>query len=78
MIYIKAARRHFIDEIGSSVCGVPGVVDRVVADGDVAGVVMRIKPFLYLAQFRFARVTSMCWHAGQAIDAVWPCVGVGT
>ena len=38
-----------------------------------AGVVLRVRPFLYLgAIFVFTGVTSMVWHAQRSIDAVWP------
>ena len=41
--------------------------------GMAAGVVLRVRPFLYLgAMFVFLGVTSMVWHAQKAIDAVWP------
>ncbi len=39
----------------------------------LAGVVLRVRPFLYLgAAFVFLGVTSMVWHAQRVTHSVWP------
>ena len=72
MIYISSTADMLMSEIGSSLWG-PVLLIALSLTGMLAGVVMRIKPFLYLGTiFVLLGVTSMVWHAGQAIDAVWP------
>lgn len=71
-IYISSTADMLMSEIGSSLWG-PIVLILLSLVGMLVGVALRIKPFLYLGTiFVFLGVTSMVWHAGQALDAVWP------
>jgi hypothetical protein len=72
VIYISSTADMLMSEIGSSLWG-PVILIALSLAGMLIGVALRIKPFLYLGTiFVFLGVTSMVWHAGQAIDAVWP------
>jgi hypothetical protein len=72
VIYLSSTADMLMGEIGTSLWG-PIVLIAVALAGTLAGVAMRVKPFLYLGTiFTFLGVVSMVWHAGQAIDAVWP------
>lgn len=72
MIYLSSTADMLLSEIGSSLWG-PIVLILIALAGMLAGVALRVKPFLYLGTiFTFLGVVSMVWHAGQAIDAVWP------
>ncbi|SMP59100.1 hypothetical protein SAMN06265222_106163 [Neorhodopirellula lusitana] len=71
-IYLASTADMLISEIGSSLWG-PILLVGLSLIGMLAGVALRVKPFLYLGTtFAFLGVMSMVWHAGQAIDAVWP------
>lgn len=72
VIYISSTADMLMSEIGSSLWG-PVVLILLSLAGMLVGVALRIKPFLYLGTiFIFLGVMSMVWHAGQALDAVWP------
>ncbi|TWT91618.1 hypothetical protein [Neorhodopirellula pilleata] len=72
MIYLSSTADILFSEIGTSLWG-PMILIGLSLVGMVAGVAMRVKPFLYLGTiFTFLGIMSMVWHAGQAIDAVWP------
>ncbi len=72
VIYISSTADMLMSEIGSSLWG-PVILILLSLAGMLVGVAFRIKPFLYLGTiFVFLGVTSMVWHAGQTLDAVWP------
>ncbi|MCC9600010.1 hypothetical protein LOC67_05505 [Stieleria sp. JC731] len=80
LIYISSSADMLIQGIGSTLAG-PIVLICLALAGAGAGVVLRIRPFLYLGTiFVFIGVTSMVWHAGQQMNAVWPwwVFGIGT
>lgn len=61
-----------IADVGETLSG-PIVLVSLALAGTLAGVILRIKPFLYLGStFVFIGVTSMVWHAQRAIDQTWP------
>ncbi|WP_436716437.1 hypothetical protein U8335_02640 [Roseiconus lacunae] len=79
-IYVSSSADMLIQGIGTTIAG-PIVLITLALLGAVAGVVLRVRPFLYLGtSFVLLGVTSMVWHAGQQIDAVWPwwVFGIGT
>ncbi len=72
VIYISSTADLLLQQIGTNIWG-PIVLVSLALAGMAAGVVLRVRPFLYLgAMFVFLGVTSMVWHAHEAIDAVWP------
>ncbi|MGB7328300.1 MAG: hypothetical protein WBD31_25715 [Rubripirellula sp.] len=72
LIYISSTADMLIAEIGTSISG-PIVLIVLALVGMLAGVVLRVAPFLYLgAIFVFLGAASMVRHAQQSIDAVWP------
>ncbi|WP_146519549.1 DUF2339 domain-containing protein [Stieleria varia] len=72
VIYISSTADMLLNDIGSTLAG-PIILVLLALAGMLAGVVLRVKPFLYLgAIFVFFGVTSMVWHAQTRIDAVWP------
>lgn len=72
MIYLSSTADILLSEIGTSLWG-PMILVGLSLAGMAAGVALRVKPFLYLGTiFTFLGIMSMVWHAGQAIDAVWP------
>jgi hypothetical protein len=72
MIYVSSTADMLVQEIGSHLSG-PIILISLSLFGMLMGVVLRIRPFLYLgAMFVFLGVTSMVWHAHQALEAVWP------
>ncbi|OYP34015.1 hypothetical protein [Rhodopirellula sp. MGV] len=80
MIYLASSADMLIQGIGSTIAG-PIVLITLALAGAGAGVLLRVRPFLYLGTaFVFIGVTSMVWHAGQQMDAVWPwwVFGIGT
>lgn len=71
-IYLSSTADLLLSEIGTSLWG-PIVLIGLSMVGMLAGVALRVKPFLYLGTvFTFLGIMSMVWRAGQAIDAVWP------
>jgi hypothetical protein len=72
LIYISSTADILLQQIGTNIYG-PIVLVLLALAGMAAGVVLRVRPFLYLgAMFVFIGVTSMVWHAHKSIDAVWP------
>ncbi|MGB0596024.1 MAG: hypothetical protein ACPGLY_04890 [Rubripirellula sp.] len=72
LIYVSSTADMLVQEIGSHLSG-PIILILLSLFGMLMGVVLRIRPFLYLgAMFVFLGVTSMVWHAHQALEAVWP------
>lgn len=72
VIYVSSTADMLIADIGSNLMG-PVILITLALAGMVTGVVLRIRPFLYVgAMFVFVAVTSMVWHAQRAIDQSWP------
>ncbi|MEM9368105.1 MAG: hypothetical protein AAGD07_19090, partial [Planctomycetota bacterium] len=71
-IYVASTADMLLADLGRNLWG-PIILVSLALCGVLLGVAMRIKPFLYLGTaFVFLGVVSMVYHAGQAIDAVWP------
>ena len=80
VIYISSTADMLIQGIGTTIEG-PIILILLALAGAAAGVILHVRPFLYLGTtFVFVGVTSMVWHAGQQMDAVWPwwVFGIGT
>jgi hypothetical protein len=72
VIYVSSTADMLLQQIGQSIAG-PIVLVLLALAGMLAGVLLRVRAFLYLgATFVFIGVTSMVWHAQVSIDAVWP------
>lgn len=72
VIYISSTADMLLTGIGSTLAG-PIILVALALAGMAAGVILRVKPFLYLgAIFVFFGVTSMVWHAQRSMDEVWP------
>lgn len=72
VIYISSTADMLIQQIGTTLSG-PIVLILLALAGMLAGVVLRVRPFLYLgATFVLLGVTSMVWHAQRAFESVWP------
>ena len=72
VIYISSTADMLLNDVGATIAG-PIVLVSLALIGMAAGIVLRVKPFLYLgAIFVFFGVTSMVWHAQVKIDEVWP------
>jgi hypothetical protein len=71
-IYISSTADMLIQQIGTTLWG-PIILILLALSGMLAGVVLRVRPFLYLgASFVFLGVVSMVWHAHRAFESVWP------
>ncbi|QDV10511.1 hypothetical protein CA51_03600 [Rosistilla oblonga] len=71
-IYISSTADMIVQQIGSSIWG-PIVLILLAFAGIAIGVVMHVRAFLYLGTgFVVVGLISMVWHAGRAIDQVWP------
>ncbi len=71
-IYISSTADMLLQDIGATLSG-PIILVLLALAGMTAGIVLKVRPFLYLgAIFVFIGVTSMVWHAQQRIDEVWP------
>ncbi|WP_145341949.1 hypothetical protein [Rosistilla ulvae] len=71
-IYIGSTADMIVQQIGSSIWG-PIVLILLAFAGIAIGVVMHVRAFLYLGTgFVVVGLISMVWHAGRAIDQVWP------
>ena len=80
VIYISSTADMLLQQIGTSISG-PIVLVLLALAGMAAGVVLRVRPFLYLgATFVFIGATSMVWHATESLGQVWPwwVFGIGT
>ena len=72
VIYVSSTADMLVQQIGSSISG-PIVLILLAFAGVAAGIVLRVRAFLYLgASFILVGLVSMVWHAGKAIDQVWP------
>jgi hypothetical protein len=72
VIYVSSTADMLLQQIGTSISG-PVILVLLALAGMLVGVILRVRPFLYLgATFVFIGVTSMVWHAQQSLDAVWP------
>ncbi|MEZ6089139.1 MAG: hypothetical protein R3C05_14150 [Pirellulaceae bacterium] len=72
MIYISSTADMIVQEIGTTLYG-PIVLIALAFAGVFFGVILRVRAFLYLGTgFIVIGLTSMVWHAGRAIDQVWP------
>ena len=72
VIYISSSADMLLQQIGTTLAG-PVILILLALTGMLLGVVLRIRPFLYLgASFVFLGVTSMVWHAHRAFDSIWP------
>ncbi|MEM6364472.1 MAG: hypothetical protein AAF745_08600, partial [Planctomycetota bacterium] len=72
VIYLASTADMLLSEIGRTLWG-PVVLILLALIGMAAGAALRIRPFLVLGvAFVFLGTVSMIWHAGRAIDAVWP------
>ena len=72
LIYISSTADMLLQQVGTTIGGPIMLVSLALA-GLAAGVVLRVRAFLYLGTtFVLIGVLSMVWHAQQAIDQVWP------
>ena len=72
LIYISSSADMLLQQIGNTLSG-PVILILLALAGMLLGVVLRIRPFLYLgATFVFIGVTSMVWHANRAFESTWP------
>jgi hypothetical protein len=72
VIYITSTADMLFTGLGSDLQG-PIMLIILSLVGIAAGMVMRIRPFLYLGTlFILIATTSMVFHAGRSMDAVWP------
>lgn len=72
VIYISSTADMLIADIGATLAG-PIVLILLALAGMAAGVVLRVRSFLFLGlTFVVMGLLSMIWHAQQAIEAVWP------
>ncbi len=72
VIYISSTADMLLQQIGQHISG-PIILVLLALAGMAVGVILRVRPFLYLgAMFVFVGVTSMVWHAQAAIGEVWP------
>ncbi len=72
LIYVSSTADMLVQQIGTSLWG-PVVLILLALAGVSAGVLMRVRPYLYLGSFFvLIGVMSMVWHAQRSIDQVWP------
>jgi len=72
VIYVSSTADMMLQQMGTSVSG-PIILIMLALIGMLAGVILRVRPFLYLgACFVFLGAVSMVRHAQVSIDAVWP------
>ena len=72
VIYVSSTADMMLQQIGTTLWG-PMILILLALAGMLVGVVLRIRPFLYLGTvFVLLGVTSMVWHAQRSIDQVWP------
>ncbi len=72
VIYVSSTADMLLQQIGQNISG-PIILILLALVGMAVGVILRVRPFLYLgAMFVFIGVISMVWHAQVAIDQVWP------
>jgi hypothetical protein len=72
VIYVSSTMEVFLHRAELSLWP-PVVLTLLSLFGALAGVLLRIRAFLYLgAVFTLLSLVSMVWHAARAIDQVWP------
>jgi hypothetical protein len=72
LIYVSSTGEMFIAGAGRSIWH-PMILATLSILGVMAGMLMRIRAFLYLgSSFLFLSIVSMVWHAAHIIDRVWP------
>lgn len=72
VIYVSSSGEMFVTGVGESLW-LPMILAGLSVAGVFAGILMRIRAFLYLgASFLLLSIVSMVWHAAQALDHVWP------
>ncbi len=72
VIYVSSTADMLVQQIGVNLWG-PVILILLALAGMAAGVLLQIRPFLYLGTlFVLLGVTSMVWHAQRSIDQVWP------
>lgn len=79
VIYLSSTSEVFLRGIGSSLWP-PIVLLALSLVGALAGVMFRVRAFLYLgASFTLMALFTMVWHAARAIDETWPwwAFGIG-
>jgi hypothetical protein len=79
VIYLSSAGEIFIRGIGQALWP-PMVLLGLSLLGAMAGIVLRIRAFLYLGvTFVLLSMISMVWHAARSINHVWPwwAFGIG-
>lgn len=79
VIYLSSTGEIFIRGIGQTLWP-PMVLLALSLAGAMAGIVLRIRAFLYLGvTFVLLSMISMVWHAARSIDHVWPwwAFGIG-
>ena len=71
-IYLSSTADMLIQEIGVSLMG-PIVLILLSLAGMLAGVILRVRAFLFLgASFVLLGTTSMVWHANRSLGSSWP------
>ncbi|QDU31737.1 hypothetical protein ETAA8_68970 [Anatilimnocola aggregata] len=79
VIYVSSTFEIFLHRAESSLWP-PIILACLSLSGALAGVLLRIRAFLYLgAVFTLLAMVSMVWHAARAIEHVWPwwAFGIG-
>ncbi|MFQ5732249.1 MAG: hypothetical protein ACE5KM_09875, partial [Planctomycetaceae bacterium] len=72
IIYVSSTGEMFIAGAGESLRH-PMILAALSVAGILAGMLMRIRAFLYLgSSFLFLSIVSMVWHAARTIQHVWP------
>ena len=72
MIYVSSTGEMFITGVAESLW-LPMVLALLSVAGVFAGILMRVRAFLYLgSSFLLLSMVSMVWHAAQNIGHVWP------
>jgi hypothetical protein len=72
IIYVSSTGEMFINGVAENLV-LPMVLAGLSVMGVFAGILMRIRAFLYLgSSFLLLSMVSMVWHAQQRFDHVWP------
>lgn len=80
VIYLSSTSEIFIHNAATNLWP-PMILAALSVAGAMAGIVLRIRAFLYLGtSFTLMALVSMVWHAARAIDQTWPwwAFGIGT
>jgi hypothetical protein len=71
-IYVSSTGEMFQHGIGTTLW-LPMVLAGLSVFGVLAGIVLRVRAFLYLGtSFLLLSIVSMVWHAARSIGHVWP------